>query len=81
MAAHAQVDFYSPSLKLVIEIDGEQHYSEEGKLYDTERDSILTAYGLNVMRLRNEDVLEDFKRVRRMISKRSPRLLWSRPPC
>jgi len=61
------VDFYCPALKLVIEIDGEQHYSEEGKTYDANRDVILAAYELKVLRLRNEDVMEDFENVRRRI--------------
>ncbi|MDP2983192.1 MAG: endonuclease domain-containing protein [Candidatus Latescibacter sp.] len=63
------VDFYCPALKLVIEIDGEQHYSEEGKVYDTERDGILSAYGLKVLRLKNEDVMEDFESVCKIIEK------------
>jgi len=54
------VDFYCPSLKLVIEIDGEQHYSVAGKTYDAERDGILTAYGHTVLRFSNRDVMERF---------------------
>ena len=71
------VDFYCPALKLVIEIDGEQHYSEEGKTYDANRDVILAAYELKVLRLRNEDVMEDFENVRRrieeIVDEKSPR--------
>ncbi len=54
------VDFYCPSLKLAIEIDGEQHYSESGKTYDAERDGILAAYGISVLRFSNKDVMERF---------------------
>ena len=54
------VDFYSSPLKLVIEIDGEQHYTEEGKTYDSERDIILELYGLKVIRFLNNDVLDTF---------------------
>ena len=61
------VDFYCPSLKLVIEIDGDQHYTEEGKMYDRERDVILESYGLKVLRITNRDVLEDFDSVCRRI--------------
>jgi len=57
------VDFYCPSLKLVIEIDGEQHYSEAGKTYDSERDGILAAYGITVLRFSNKDVMERFTAV------------------
>jgi very-short-patch-repair endonuclease len=31
---HFIVDFYCPSLKLVIEVDGEYHFTEDGKAYD-----------------------------------------------
>jgi very-short-patch-repair endonuclease len=61
------VDFFCPFFKLVIEIDGEQHYLEEGKTYDAERDGILAAYGLKVLRVTNRDVMEDFNGVCRKI--------------
>jgi len=35
------VDFYCAALLLVIEIDGESHFTEQGKLYDAERTGIL----------------------------------------
>ncbi|MFA6472862.1 MAG: endonuclease domain-containing protein, partial [Candidatus Latescibacterota bacterium] len=57
------VDFYCPSLKLVIEIDGEQHYSEEGKIYDSERDGILEAYSLTLLRIKNEEIMKDLENV------------------
>ena len=57
------VDFYCPFCKLVIEIDGEQHYSEEGKTYDAERDGILAAYGLKVLRVKNNEVMKDINAV------------------
>ena len=66
------VDFYCATLKLVIEIDGEQHYTEEGKTYDGERDSVLTSYGLSIMRFTNEDVLKDFESVCKRIMEFNP---------
>ncbi len=57
------VDFYCPQMKLVIEIDGEQHYTQEGKAYDEERTQILESYGLRVIRFTNKQVMHDFKRV------------------
>jgi very-short-patch-repair endonuclease len=56
---HFIVDFYCPALKLVIEIDGEQHYTEEGKAYDEERRKILERYGLREIRFRNKEVMKD----------------------
>ena len=38
------VDFYCPRLSLVIEIDGETHYTNHGKASDEERDAVLNAY-------------------------------------
>jgi adenine specific DNA methylase Mod/very-short-patch-repair endonuclease len=64
---HFIVDFYCPALRLVIEVDGEQHYTEEGKAYDAERDTILQGYGLRVVRFRNEEVLHQFESVCRRI--------------
>ncbi|TKJ41044.1 endonuclease [candidate division LCP-89 bacterium B3_LCP] len=56
---HFIVDFYSPELKLVIEIDGESHFTEDGKGYDAERTSILEGYGLKIIRFLNTDVMEN----------------------
>ena len=50
------VDFYCASAKLVIEIDGTQHYDVEGKAQDAERDAYLNSLGLSVMRFSNADI-------------------------
>jgi very-short-patch-repair endonuclease len=51
------VDFFCPKLKLVIEIDGETHITEEDKKYDEKRTRILEKYGLKILRFWNDDVL------------------------
>jgi len=51
------VDFYAPKAKLVIEVDGGQHFSEEGKESDRSRDAYLGSLGLRVLRYNNHDVL------------------------
>ena len=51
------VDFYCPKAKLVIELDGGQHYTEEGKEKDEVRDNYLTGMGLQVLRFSDRDVL------------------------
>ncbi len=38
------VDFYCADLKLVVEIDGGQHYTEGGKMYDVERNAVIESY-------------------------------------
>ena len=57
------VDFYCAALMLVIEIDGESHFTELGKLYDAERTGILEGYGLKVVRFTNVEVLQSFEGV------------------
>ena len=54
------VDFYCASAKLVIEVDGSQHYEPQGIAHDTERSQFLTALGLEVLRFSNRDVDRDF---------------------
>jgi very-short-patch-repair endonuclease len=57
------VDFYLHRYRLVIEIDGEQHFSDEGKEYDAFRDEILESYQLEVMRIANRDIISDMNGV------------------
>ena len=59
----AEVDFYYPSQKLVIEIDGKQHYTKLGLEYDRIGDAILVSYGLTVLRFSNEDIHCHFMKV------------------
>jgi len=61
---HPIVDFYCPAIKLAIEIDGEQHESDDGTKYDAHRDGVLRSYGLTVLRIKNRDVLERFEKIR-----------------
>ncbi len=51
------VDFYSHAAKLVIEVDGGQHYEEEHAKKDIKRDEHLTGLGLRVMRFDNRQVM------------------------
>ena len=57
------VDFYCAAAKLVIELDGSQHYDAQGMAYDAERSAFLTALGLEVLRFSNRDVDQDFSGV------------------
>ena len=47
------VDFYCAKAKLVVELDGSGHFTEEGKQYDAERTAFLEEYGLTVLRISN----------------------------
>jgi very-short-patch-repair endonuclease len=57
------VDFYCPHGKLVVELDGGQHYEEEGREYDRRRTEVLQSYGLEVLRFSNLDVDREFAAV------------------
>ena len=57
------VDFYCHEARLAIEIDGSQHYTEQGLDYDRERDAILTAHGLRILRFTNTDLNTRFPAV------------------
>ena len=57
------VDFYCASAKLVIELDGSQHYEEIGFVSDKTRDSYLTGLGLTVLRYPNSMIFKDFEGV------------------
>ena len=57
------VDFYCASAKLIIEIDGTQHYDPKGMAYDAERSVFLSALGLELLRFSNRDIDRDFRGV------------------
>ncbi len=57
------VDFYCPTAKLVIEIDGGQHYSEKEQRNDEVRDQRLASLGLKVLRFSNLEVLQNIEGV------------------
>jgi len=56
-------DFYSAKAQLVIELDGSQHYEKEGLIHDQIRTEFLEEYGLNVIRIPNNAVMQNFRGV------------------
>ena len=54
------VDFYCASAKLVIEVDGSQHYEPQGMTYDAERSAFLSSLDLEVLRFSNRDIDREF---------------------
>ena len=56
-------DFYSAEARLVIELDGGGHYTEERAKYDAERTAYLESYGLKVVRIPNNEVNNNFRGV------------------
>ena len=63
-------DFYCPKLKLVIEVDGGQHYSAEGRENDRLRENYLTGVGITVIRFSDRNVLTNLEYVMEEIWKR-----------
>ena len=57
------VDFYCHAARLVIEIDGSQHYEPQGQAYDEERTASLRQYGLEVLRFSNREIDREFRAV------------------
>lgn len=57
------VDFYCSSAKLVIEIDGSQHYDIQGMEYDAHRSAFFESFGLKVVRFSNRDIDRNFSSV------------------
>ena len=57
------VDFYCASAKLVIELDGSQHYDEQSLADDAKRTAILEKYGLKVIRYSNREIDREFPAV------------------
>ncbi|NTE02105.1 endonuclease domain-containing protein [Agrobacterium tumefaciens] len=53
------LDFYCPSEKLGIELDGESHYSYAAEEYDRERTENLNKLGITIIRFENEDVFHE----------------------
>ena len=53
-------DFYCHAARLVVELDGAQHYEVHAKAYDAERTAFLEAAGLFVLRFPNAAVERDF---------------------
>lgn len=56
-------DFYCAKARLVIELDGSQHYSEEGASRDAARDEMLKSLDLDILRFSNLDIDNNFSGV------------------
>ena len=57
------VDFCCASSKLIIELDGSQHYEDKGIEADKKRDNYFKELGLHILRYSNEDVNHNFRGV------------------
>jgi very-short-patch-repair endonuclease len=64
------LDFYSPEIKLAIEIDGESHFQEEAAQYDHERQIFIESTGINFLRFTNNQVYENLNGVLEIIAQK-----------
>ncbi len=57
------VDFYCPSAKLILELDGSQHFTPDGQASDSNRDAYLQTRGYAILRIPNIDIDRRFQSV------------------
>lgn len=53
------VDFVCLKCRLIIEVDGKYHFTQEQKVKDEERTSFLESYGFSVIRFTNDKIIGD----------------------
>ena len=61
------VDFYCGKVKLVIELDGSQHFEDDAIEYDKERTEYLKSLGISVLRFTNSDIHKNFEGVCKLV--------------
>ena len=64
------LDFYCPSAKLCIELDGAPHFTDGASEYDSARTEYLNVFGISVIRFENKDVFDNTEGVLREIEKK-----------
>ena len=60
---HYIADFYCPEMRLVIEVDGDQHFLDEVIAYDGEREKFFSALNIKILRFTNMDILTNIENV------------------
>lgn len=53
------VDFYCPEFRLAIEIDGDSHFTMKAKRYDANRQALIEACGISILRFTNDEVMKN----------------------
>jgi very-short-patch-repair endonuclease len=73
------VDFYSSSIRIVIELDGGQHFEPENIEKDRLRDDYLKSKGLRVLRFDNHEVIKNLSGVLDVIYKEIEKSVFNPP--
>jgi very-short-patch-repair endonuclease len=63
------VDFYCASKRLIIELDGEVHLTKDQQEKDKLRDQNLTEMEFRILRIKNNQVLFEIEKVKKLILK------------
>ncbi|MBI2095125.1 MAG: endonuclease domain-containing protein [Candidatus Omnitrophica bacterium] len=50
------VDFYCPQAKLVVEVDGDSHFTDESQKYDRQREEFIRSLNIKIIRFTNLDI-------------------------
>ena len=69
------LDFYAPSIKLAVEIDGGYHKDPTVQKYDLQREDYIRRYGITFLRFTNEEVFQDQNSVVERLRERIAELL------
>jgi very-short-patch-repair endonuclease len=69
------VDFYAPSIKLAIELDGPQHFDPSAESYDQKRSQWLNLRGIKVLRFTNLQITQEMDAVLEVIEQNIKQLL------
>ncbi|CAH1385164.1 endonuclease domain-containing protein [Candidatus Nitrotoga sp. M5] len=73
------VDFYCPAARLMVELDGSQHFEPQHQATDQKRDAYLESLGLRVLRFDNRQVLLEMDAVLGVIAQ-IPSITLEIPP-
>ncbi|RWD67972.1 endonuclease domain-containing protein [Mesorhizobium sp.] len=68
------VDFVCPSVKLIVEVDGDLHETEAGKRHDANRDSYLRSLGYVILRIDEPDVINSAWHVPQFVKEKAERV-------
>lgn len=63
------IDFYAPVYKLAVELDGEIHLDKDVIEHDRERDKHLKSFGIKILRIKNEVVINHIDKALELIKK------------
>jgi very-short-patch-repair endonuclease len=77
---HFVIDFYCPELKLAVEVDGDVHEIPQQKEYDKARQKYLEEFGIEFVRIKNEEFLGNPNQAFGKIEKKITSIIKKNPP-